>query len=119
LQLSAFDIHRFYQARFQIEFLFRDAKPFTGLCDCQSRQREVLHFHFNAAMTALNLLQIEERQRRPGAAPRTAISIASWKTRQANVHLCERVSLSLGLDFSLIKSHPEFQSLCNYGTITD
>jgi hypothetical protein len=25
-----------YKARFQIEFLFRDAKQFTGLCDCQA-----------------------------------------------------------------------------------
>jgi hypothetical protein len=118
LQLSAFDIYRFYQARFQIEFLFRDAKQFTGLCDCQSRKREVLHFHFNATMTALNLLKIEDRQRVPQPSPRPAISIASWKTRHANVHLLERFSAYLGLDFSLIKSRPEFPSLCNYGTIT-
>ncbi len=30
LKLAAKDIYRFYKARFQIEFLFRDAKQFTG-----------------------------------------------------------------------------------------
>jgi hypothetical protein len=35
--LSAQPIYRYDQARFQIEFLFRDAKQFTGLSDCQAR----------------------------------------------------------------------------------
>lgn len=30
-------IYQFYQLRFQIEFIFRDAKQFTGLEDCQAR----------------------------------------------------------------------------------
>jgi hypothetical protein len=30
-ELEAMTLHRYYQARFQIEFLFRDAKQFTGL----------------------------------------------------------------------------------------
>jgi hypothetical protein len=33
---------RYYQARFQIEFLFRDAKQFLGLDDCQARGHESL-----------------------------------------------------------------------------
>jgi len=33
-QLDALSIYQYYQARFQIEFLFRHAKQFTGLCDC-------------------------------------------------------------------------------------
>jgi hypothetical protein len=48
IQLAAKDIYRFYKARFQIEFLFRDAKQFTGLADCQARCSSALHFHFNA-----------------------------------------------------------------------
>jgi hypothetical protein len=35
--LSATSIYRFYKARFQLEFLLRDAKQFTGLVDCQAR----------------------------------------------------------------------------------
>src|SRR4030095_14717329 len=44
-----------YVARFQIEFLFRDSKQFTGLADCQSRRESGLDFHFNAALATLNL----------------------------------------------------------------
>jgi len=116
LKLSAKDIYRFYKARFQIEFLFRDAKQFTGLSDCQARCSEALHFHFNAAMTALNLLKLEDRQQ-AYEDERGVISIASWKLRKANAHLLERFSSILGLDFSFIKSNPEFETLCNYGTV--
>jgi hypothetical protein len=35
----------YYQARFQIEFIFRDAKQFTGLCDAQTRKLERLDYH--------------------------------------------------------------------------
>jgi hypothetical protein len=119
LSWCAKTIVRFYKARFQIEFLFRDAKPFLGLNHCQARCRPALHFHFNASMSALNLLKLEDRQ--PPAVnifrSRKAISIASWKIRQANAHLLERFSSYLGLDFSRIKSRPGFERLCNYGTI--
>lgn len=114
--LPALKIYRLYKARFQIEFLFRDAKQFTGLSDCQARGQKALHFHFNASMTALNLLKLEDRQRTQDA-HRSVISIASWKVRKFNQHLLERFSSILGLDFSLIKSSPAFETLCNYGAI--
>jgi hypothetical protein len=50
---------RLYRARFQIEFIFRDAKQFTGLVDCQARDQRALHFHFNAALSTLNLARAE------------------------------------------------------------
>ena len=117
LKLAAKDLYRFYRARFQIEFLFRDAKQFTGLNDCQARCSQALHFHFNAAMTALNLIKWEDRQQASDT-QRHAISIATWKIQKANVHLLERFSSWLGLDFSSIKSRPDFQTLCHYGAIT-
>ncbi len=55
LKLADEKIVRYYQARFQIEFLYRDAKQFTGLTDCQARSKNKLDFHFNAALTAKNL----------------------------------------------------------------
>jgi len=48
-------IVQYYRARFQIEFLYRDAKQFTGLITCQARSKNQLDFHFNAALTAVNL----------------------------------------------------------------
>lgn len=112
-------IVRFYKARFQIEFLFRDAKQFLGLNHCQARCRPALHFHFNASMSALNVLKLEDRQHQAvnTVGSDKVISIASWKIRKANVHLLERFSSYLGLDFSRIKSRPDFEQLCNYGTI--
>lgn len=114
--LGALDIYRFYKARFQIEFLFRDAKQFTGLSDCQARCKEALDFHFNAAMTALNLIKLEDRQLAPDSV-RRAISILSWKIRKFNEHLLKRFSDMLGLDFNSIKSTPAYEALRNYGAI--
>jgi hypothetical protein len=36
-ELDALTLYRYDKARFQIEFLFRDAKHFTGPGDCQAR----------------------------------------------------------------------------------
>jgi hypothetical protein len=55
-------LYDYYKARFQIEFIFRDAKQFTGLGDCQSRQQSALDFHFNATLAALNLAKLEQQQ---------------------------------------------------------
>ena len=114
---AALDILRYYKARFQIEFLFRDAKQHTGLCDCQATSEEKLGFHFNASLAALNLLRLEDRQQTLEGSGRNVISIASWKTRKFNAHLLERFSCHLALDFTAIKSSPVFATLCNYGAI--
>ena len=59
-ELSAQTIFDYYTLRFQIEFLFRDAKQFTGLQDCQARAKETLHFHFNLALASVGVTKIEE-----------------------------------------------------------
>ena len=117
LQLVIKDIYRFYKARFQIEFLFRDAKQFTGLNHCQARGQKALYFHFNASMTALNLIKLQDRLQ--GTFNQLhVISIASWNLRNANVHLLERFSSWLGFDFTYIKYKKGFKALCNYGVVS-
>ena len=59
LALSGSQIVQYYCARFQIEFLFRDAKQFTGLEHSQTRKKEKLHFHFNMSMSSVNLARID------------------------------------------------------------
>ncbi len=113
-ELDALSIVRYYKARFQIEFLFRDAKQFTGLCDCQARSEEALHSHFNASFTALNLIKWHDRELSPERKP---ISVASWKTRFFNTLLIERISCNFALDLSLIKSSTHYEELCNFGVI--
>ncbi|WP_372726544.1 hypothetical protein [Nostoc sp. C057] len=39
--------------------MFRDAKQFTGLSDCQARDVKKLDFHFNASFTALNIAKLD------------------------------------------------------------
>ena len=115
--LDAQTLYRGYKARFQIEFLFRDAKQFTSLSACQARSQAKLHVHFNARMSALTLGKLEARQQSGGA--QTGLSMASLKRRAFNQHLLERISQYLAQGHSLEKSSPDYQDLCNYGTIAD
>lgn len=77
--LSGIEIFLFYKSRFQIEFLYRDAKQFTGLEHCQARSETKLHYHFNTALTTVSLakaafhLEIPEDER-------GAFSMADVKT---------------------------------------
>ena len=59
LTLSGSQIIQYYCARFQIEFLFRDAKQFTGLEHSQTRKKEKLRFHFNLSMSSVNLARMD------------------------------------------------------------
>lgn len=108
-------IYQYYKLRFQIEFIFRDAKQFTGLEDCQARDAQKLSFHFNASLTALNLAKLEASQQ-SGHAP-FVFSMASVKRRMLNQHLLDRFICNLDLEPSQIKSHPNYSKLCNYGII--
>jgi hypothetical protein len=52
-ELDAMSVYKYYTLRFQIEFLIRDAKQFTGLEDCQARSENKLRFHFNTSLAAV------------------------------------------------------------------
>ena len=114
---DALSVYRYYKARFQIEFLFRDSKQFTGLADCQARSQAKLHFHFNASLTAVSLAKLEARQ--SGQRCDQAFSRASLKRRAFNQHLLDRICEHLANGQSLDKSSPDYERLCNYGIIDD
>lgn len=119
INLPAHDILGFYKARFQIEFIFRDAKQFTGLSDCQARDFTKLDFHFNSALMALNLAKFDACRIHHLSHPAKpfVFSMASYKRLAFNRHLLDRFISLLGLDHNLIKSHPNFHKLCSYGSI--
>ena len=48
----------YYHLRFQIELLFRDAKQFTGLTQCQARSQNKLDCHLNASLAAINVARL-------------------------------------------------------------
>ena len=79
-----------YNCRFQIEFLYRDAKQFAGLEHCQARAEEKLYFHINTALTCVSLakatqfLTIEENLRK-------SFSMADVKNAFANELFFNRI----------------------------
>jgi hypothetical protein len=119
INLAANDILGFYKARFQIEFIFRDAKQFTGLSDCQARDLTKLDFHFNSSLMVLNLAKFDAWQIHHLSHPAKpfVFSMTSYKRLAFNRHLLDRFISLLGLDHKLIKSHPNFHKLCSYGSI--
>jgi hypothetical protein len=116
LELAALTVYRYYRARFQIEFLLRDAKQATGLSDCQARDRDKLHFHFNASLTAASLAKLEAQQQAGGQLSEP-FSIHSLQRRAFNSHLLDRIIHHLEEGQSLNKSTPLYRTLCNYGSI--
>ena len=61
LSMTAQQVFIYYRSRFQIEFIYRDAKQHTGLNHCQGRSKQALNFHWNAALTTVNLAKIQHR----------------------------------------------------------
>jgi hypothetical protein len=115
--LSAETIYRYDKARFQIEFLFRAAKQFTGLGDCQARSASKLRFHCNASLSAVSFAKLEGHQASDQQGE--PFSMASIKRRCFNQHLVDRSLDPLATKASLDKSSPLYEELCNYGTIED
>ena len=115
--LDALTIYRYYKARFQIEFLFRDAKQATGLADCQARDQAKLHFHFNASLAAVSLAKLEAQQQANGRLTEP-FSIHSLQRRAFNGHLLDRIIAHLEDGQTLNQFTPLYQTLCNYGTIS-
>jgi hypothetical protein len=116
LTLKAQTIYRDYKARFQIEFIFRDAKQFTGLTDCQARDADRLNFHFNASLTALNIAKSEQLQAHRGSEPMVN-SIASVKAEYFNEHYLQIIFSMLELNPTSMKNIPVYQFLRAYGKI--
>jgi hypothetical protein len=129
-------LYEYYKSRFQIaelgrtgdpsmthtqaEFIFRDAKQFTGLCDCQSRQQQSLDFHFNASLAALNIAKLEQQKTQLDTGEDSqpqSFSMATYNRLALNGHLLDRFISILGLDPTLIKSHPNYDSLLQYGSL--
>lgn len=84
-------IVKFYKARYQMEFNFRDAKQLAGLNHCQARDKSKLDFHFNASLTSVNIAKkiarngVEKEQN-------VSLSIEDVKTELSNK--CCRLFLS-------------------------
>lgn len=116
LHLEAEAIYRRYKARFQIEFIFRDAKQFTGFTDCQARDADRLRFHFNASMATLNIARIEQLQAHASTEPMVN-SIASVKAAYFNEHYLQIIFSMLAVDQTSFKKSSAYRFLREYGKI--
>lgn len=116
LDLDGHTLVELYGARFQIEFLFRDSKQFTGLADCQARAAAVLDFHFNVALATLNLARAEEVRASPDQTPQV-FSMASWKQCHFNDRLLDLFIERFALDPTWVKNQPYYDELRTYGAI--
>jgi hypothetical protein len=114
--LDPWKIYRYYKARFHIEFLFQDAKQYTGLADGQMRTVDRLDFHFNAALTSLNLAKAELMDTQPADQP-AVCSIASSKAQCFNQYFLDRIISIFELDPTSIKKRAEDQTLRACGKI--
>lgn len=114
--MEALTLCRYYSARFQIEFTYRDAKHYTGLTDGQCRDEKRLDFQFNAALTTLNLAKAEQIKQ-PHSAQPFVFSMATVKARYFNEQYLDLFFSKLGLDPELIKKSPHYKWLCDYGAI--
>jgi hypothetical protein len=117
--IAPVQLYRCYAARFQIEFIFRDARQFTGLADCQARSPDALDSHVNASLMALNLAKaaLQSSQAEVEPTEPLSFSIASFKRQALNAHLLDLFTAMFDLEPTLIKSHPNYQTLLNYGAI--
>lgn len=78
------DVLDYYRTRFQIEFCYRDSKQLKGLTDCQSRDLDKLHFHFNATLTSINIAKAKALEKGAG------LLMASVKVLCHNAFLMQR-----------------------------
>lgn len=116
VDMTGLDVLRYYRARFQIEFLYRDAKQHTGLGQCQSRKKERLGFHFNASLTAVSLAKASHHLGVPEAG-RGAFSMASIKMQYFNELLLDRFIVGFGIPSENIKNNPVYRTLRDFGKI--
>jgi len=115
LNLHAKKIYRYYKVRFQIEFLFRDAKQFTGLSQCQARSENKIHFHTNTALTAIGVAKIAhafEKKQEP-----ISFSMADIKTSYFNELMLNLFFSNLQIQPELIKNKTVINKLLYFGTI--
>ena len=115
LEMGAMQIVSHYRSRFQIEFLYRDAKQHCGLENCQARSENKLNFHFNAALTAVNLAKMHWLDTRKSESEQ--FSMANFKTLCHNKLLLDRFFRMFAINPNTAKNQQKIKELCKYGLI--
>jgi hypothetical protein len=115
LEQSPLDVIDIYHTRFQIEFGFRDAKQFAGLENSQARSVNKLDFHFNVALTTVNIakvMQLSDENRRV-----MPFSMREYKVLFHNALLLMRFFTRFGISPNKSKNQKIFKELLLFGTV--
>jgi hypothetical protein len=115
LKMNGMKIVEYYRSRFQIEFLYRDAKQHCGLTDSQARSENKLYFHFNAALTTVNLAKFQWMDTRKSKSE--PFSMANFKTLCNNMLLLDLFIRMFAINPNLQKNQKIIAELANYGLI--
>lgn len=115
-ELCGAKVIEYYQLRFQIEFLIRDAKQYTGLEECQARSEIKMYNHFNMSMTAVSLMKyrcwatLTDNRDIP-------FSMRSIKTWFYNKYLTETIFFNLGIELNTTKIKRLYANCLNIGAM--
>jgi hypothetical protein len=115
-EIGGLKVYQYYRLRYQIEFLFRDAKGHLGLEDSQSRQENAIDFHCNMALTTLNTAKAMHWFDKPKE-ERPPFSMADIKTQYVNELLLDKLIIIYGKDPFVEKNKPEIKELYQLGRI--
>jgi hypothetical protein len=115
-EMNALVMCRYYGLRFQIEFLIRDAKQYSGLEDAQARSKTKLRFHFNIALTVVSLAKAAYHLALPRE-ERGSFSMADIKMLHMNQLITDRIFENLNLDLNNKKIKQLYETSLNFGRL--
>jgi hypothetical protein len=115
-EMDVMTLCRYYGLRFQVEFLIRDAKQYAGLEDCQARDQQKLHTHFNIAMTVVSIAKAAYYLSVP-MEQRESFSMADIKMLHMNQLITKRIFSNLAVDLSCRKIKRIYNQCLNFGRL--
>lgn len=110
LKTDPASIERHFKGRFQIEFLFRDAKQFTGLAHCQSTNQTKIENHINLSLTSVSVANLAHHLGQD-AECKTPFSMRQITDYYRTSYLIDRFSEALGLNPIQTKNNPAIKKL--------
>lgn len=109
-------IIKYYSLRFQIEFLIRDAKQYSGLEECQAISETKLYNHFNLSLMTVSLMKFTCWASLPNK-DQVPFSMRSIRTWFYNKYLTETIFSNLGIELSCNKIRKLYTKCLNIGSM--
>lgn len=116
LTMTAKEIIENYRLRFQIEFLYRDAKQFVGLTQGQSRSKIKIHNHVNMSLTAVSIAKAIHYFN-TDIVDKKPFSLSSIKTQYFNKMYLYKIISCFGINVETDINSEDMTQLENFGCI--